>query len=191
MNDNLKIREAMSDKYEGVIKKAIDFATEAHGDQKRKYTGEPYMVHPIEVMQILYHYGVRSEEVLAAAVLHDVLEDTPVTAKALYLKFGEGIGNLVNQVTDVSTSHYGNRATRKAIDRDNLSYAAPNAQNIKLADLISNTKSIAEHDADFSRVYIPEKIATLRVLTKGNIYLYEEALHVAVGAAKLLGIDLS
>ena len=59
-----------------IIQKALLFATEAHGKQVRKYTGEPYIVHPVEVMSIVKSV-VSDEEVLAAALLHDVVEDTP------------------------------------------------------------------------------------------------------------------
>ena len=58
-----------------IVEKAIKYATEAHGDQKRKYTGEPYITHPIAVMEIVKTVA-HTKEMLAAAVLHDVIEDT-------------------------------------------------------------------------------------------------------------------
>ena len=57
------------------------FAIEAHGDQRRKYTGEPYVVHPIQVADILEKEVEATTEMLAAAILHDVVEDTPVTLR--------------------------------------------------------------------------------------------------------------
>ena len=83
---------------------------------------------------------------VAAAWLHDVLEDTLVSQQELTVAFGDPVVRLVLELTDVSRPTDGNRATRKAIDRDHLANASPDAQTIKLADLIDNAESIIEHD---------------------------------------------
>ena len=67
---------------EDVLKQVRDFADKAHGDQMRKYSPERYIVHPVRVMNLCREYA-DSLPVLAAALLHDVLEDTPVTKKEL------------------------------------------------------------------------------------------------------------
>ena len=71
-------------------------------------------------------------------------------------------------LTDVSKLEDGNRATRKSLDRAHIANASPDAMTIKLADLISNTASIMEYDANFAKVYLKEKKLLLEVLTKGN-----------------------
>lgn len=150
-------------------KKAIVFATAAHSavGQLRKYTDEPYIVHPLEVMRFVSQFA-HTDEMLAAAVLHDVVEDTGVTIELIESEFGSEVAELVGWLTDVSQPSDGNRATRKAIDREHSSKAPSKAQTIKLADLWSNTKSIVEHDLNFAVVYLKEKRLLLEVLTKAD-----------------------
>lgn len=166
-----------------VFSKALITAITAHGDQRRKYTGDPYVVHPIsvaaKVRAVLTADGVWDREhidhVCAAAIMHDVLEDTRYPEKKMRAEFGNGITNLVLQVTDVSKPSDGNRAARKAIDRKHLSRASFSGKMIKLADLIDNTASIVMHDKDFAKVYLREKAALLEVLTDGHPALVMEA----------------
>jgi (p)ppGpp synthase/HD superfamily hydrolase len=147
----------------------------AHGSQVRKFTFEPYYFHPICVAQIVW--GVcQDEEVIAAALCHDLIEDTQTAYQDIYSNFGERVADLVLEVTDVSIPEDGNRGCRKQIDRDHLAQASPHGQTIKLADLIDNTKSIVEHDPDFAVQYLAEKKALLQILTKGNMTLWEQAL---------------
>lgn len=149
-----------------LVYKAQVFAMAAHAaiGQKRKYSGEPYIVHPAEVVQILKTAGVTDPNTLAAAWLHDVLEDTQVSRQDLLSVFGPVVGALVNQLTDVSTLADGNRAHRKTLDREHTGSAHPFAKTIKLADLISNSRSICPHDPNFARVYLKEKAQLLEVL---------------------------
>tara|TARA_B100000131_G_scaffold27433_1_gene26041 strand:- start:6606 stop:7106 length:501 start_codon:yes stop_codon:yes gene_type:complete len=157
-----------------VVKKALEFATEAHSSQKRKYTGEPYIVHPVEVMSIVKTVE-HDDEMLAAALLHDVVEDTPTSITDIRQHFGDDIASLVDDLTDVSKPEDGNRKTRKALDRAHTAKASARAQTIKLADLISNSSDILENDPRFAKVYLAEKELLLEVLTKGNKELYERA----------------
>lgn len=144
---------------------ARTFASRAHKEQVRKYTGEPYIEHPIAVAEIVRkHNG--SKEMIAAALLHDVVEDTDVTLDEVRQEFGDAVANLVDDLTDVSKPEDGNRATRKAIDRDHTAQASAAAMVIKAADLINNTKSITEHDPKFAKVYLKEKRALLDVMFK-------------------------
>lgn len=154
--------------------RVIRFATAAHGDQKRKYTGEPYIVHPLDVAERVARVG-GSDEMIAAAVLHDVVEDTPRTIDEIEVAFGNEIADLVWWLTDVSTPADGNRAMRKERDRLHISIAPYAAKTIKLADLISNTLSITKHDKNFAVVYMKEKELLLQVLAAGNGELYREA----------------
>lgn len=159
-----------------LISRADVFAAAAHAsiDQRRKYTGDPYIVHPRRVAQTVKETGARDEAV-AAALLHDVVEDTQVTLEEIRAEFGEDVAALVEMVTDVSRPEDGNRKVRKAMDRDHLALASADGQTIKLADLIDNTASITQHDPDFARVYMHEKDDLLGVLTKGDRRLHRIA----------------
>lgn len=164
-----------------IVEKARVFATAAHAAaaQLRKYTNEPYIVHPRDVARIVGTVP-HSYEMLAAAWLHDVVEDTGVTIEIIKAEFGSDVADLVGWLTDVSRPEQGNRATRKAIDRAHTAMAPAEAQTIKLADLISNCTSIKEHDADFAKVYFEEKRLLLEVLTKGDRELLEKAKAIVV-----------
>lgn len=149
-----------------LIDRAREFAICAHGDQKRKYTGDAYVMHTQAVAEIMRSIGA-DEATIAAAHLHDVLEDTPVTFNELTHAFGPVVARLVSDLTDYGPGT-GNRATRKHMDRERLSRAPAAAQTIKVADLIDNTASIVERDPDFAAVYMREKSLLLPLLTKAD-----------------------
>lgn len=163
-----------------IVEKARVFATAAHAAaaQLRKYTNEPYIVHPREVASIVESVEGATSEMIAAAWLHDVVEDTGVTIETIRSEFGPSVAELVGWLTDVSRPEQGNRATRKAIDRAHTAMAPAEAQTIKLADVISNCTSIIEHDADFAKTYLEEKRLLLEVLTKGDKVLLEQARNI-------------
>ena len=142
-----------------LIDKALKFSTAAHAavNHKRKYTGEDYIVHPIAVSNLVKENG-GTDEMIAAALLHDTVEDTNVTREQIAEEFGWKIFKLVVELTDVTKPEDGNRATRKAIEAKRLGMASKEAQTIKLADLIDNTKTIFKHDPKFAKVYKQEKI---------------------------------
>ena len=82
-----------------LIKKAQSFANNAHEGQVRKYGGEPYIDHPIRVAMLLIEFIPNiSEEMVAAALLHDVLEDTDTTLDDLIVEFGYAVAHLVFRV---------------------------------------------------------------------------------------------
>ena len=159
-----------------IDEKARIFATAAHAavKQLRKYTGEAYIVHPTEVVGIVSTVP-HTPEMLAAAWLHDVVEDTGVSIETIREEFGTQVSELVGWLTDVSKPEQGNRKARKAIDRAHTAMAPGEAQTIKLADLISNSRSILAHDPKFAVTYVEEKRLLLAVLTKGDRKLYEMA----------------
>jgi len=159
-----------------LVERARVFATAAHAavGQRRKYTGEPYVVHPIEVSELVASVG-GTEAMVAAALLHDVLEDTGVTFDVLEEEFGTEVAELVLWLTDVSKPEDGNRSTRKALDRQHSAAAPAEAQTVKVADLISNSRSILEHDPGFAVVYMQEKRLLMEVLTKADPQLRKMA----------------
>lgn len=152
------------------------FATAAHGaiGQRRKWTGAPYIMHPEAVVRIVQTVEWHTCQMLCAAWMHDVLEDTQVETPDIDRFFGGEIGTMVYRLTD--TGHEaGNRAKRKAMDRKRLAESSREVQTIKVADLIDNTSTIVEHDPDFARVYLREKRALLDVLTLADADLTEHA----------------
>jgi len=160
-----------------LVHKAQVFAIAAHSavGQKRKYTGEPYFVHPAEVARIVAGVSGSTPEMVAAAWLHDTVEDTGVTTTDIHMNFGPEVAALVGWLTDVSRPEDGNRAVRKALARAHSAAAPAEAQTVKLADLISNSKSIVEHDPAFAKTYLEEKRLMLEVMTKGDPTLMAEA----------------
>jgi (p)ppGpp synthase/HD superfamily hydrolase len=156
--------------------RAKAFATRAHAaiDQRRKYTNEPYINHPAAVVELVRSVP-HTEEMLAAAWLHDTVEDTGVTLAELREEFGREVSNLVLELTDVSKPSDGNRKKRKALDRAHTAKASPEAKTVKLADLIDNTRSIVARDPEFAKVSLAEKRELLPVLVEGDATLWEMA----------------
>ena len=172
-----------------IVARADAFAAKAHSaiNHKRKYTGDDYIVHPREVAAIVASVP-HTPEMLAAALLHDTVEDTGVGIETIRAEFGAVVAGLVADLTDVSTPGGGNRAIRKGIDLAHTAGASPSAKTIKLADLLSNTASIVAHDPGFARVYLKEKAAMLDVMTDGDATLLARAkATLAAGLAKLEG----
>lgn len=159
-----------------MVERARVFATAAHAavGQLRKYTFEPYIVHPQEVADII-RTRPHNPEMLAAAYLHDVEEDTSVKNVDIHREFGIIVASYVHWLTNPSKPEDGNRAKRKSIDREHLRNAPPEVKTIKLADLISNCSSIAQHDPKFAKVYFEEKRLMLEVLKEGDEVLYDRA----------------
>jgi (p)ppGpp synthase/HD superfamily hydrolase len=162
-----------------LVEKALTFATKAHEGQVRKYTGVPYIVHPIEVMEIVK--SVSDDAAMhAAALLHDVVEDTDVTIQEIQREFGEDVAGLVDDLTDVSKPEDGNRKLRKGLDRAHSALASDRAQTIKLADMISNGRDILKNDRSFAKLFLSEKDQLLQVMTEGDPKLRaiaEEIVH--------------
>lgn len=159
-----------------LIARARAFASEAHQriDQRRKYSGQPYATHLKAVADVVA--GVTdSPAAVAAAWLHDIVEDTPATIEDIAGGFGAEVAQLVNALTDVSRPSDGNRKQRKAIDREHLASASPLAKTIKLADLIDNCADICRHDPRFGRVFLDELALLLPVLREGEPRLLRRA----------------
>ena len=150
---------------------AMCFAREVHKNQRRKYTNDPYTVHLAEVAAITSAV-IPGQAFQAIAWLHDCVEDQGVTYLALANNFGRIVADHVMLLSDLET---GNRAERKAASRVRLSAAPAAVQTIKVADLISNTQSIVQHDPKFAVTYLEEKRLLLDVLTKADKRLVQIA----------------
>lgn len=165
-----------------VLNLAYDFAKEAHAsiNQRRKYTNEPYIVHPERVVAILKTV-TDDVAILAAGYLHDVLEDVYPQYKTegyvnLVNMFGSRIANIVVDLTNVYTSNLYpdlNRAQRQVKENERLQFISNDAKTVKLADILDNTKDLISYDKTFGIMYIQEKMIVLRQCLKGgNQILY-------------------
>ncbi len=158
-----------------VSAQARAFAVQRHGAQ---YSDEPYVVHLDAVVRLLKEHGIDDESVLAAAFLHDTVEDTPVTMQEIIEQFGDEVAELVYWLSDAETR---NRKSRMKMVTWRLALAPWNAKLIKLADIIDNTRNIAEHDPDFAPVFMREKRAVLAAMVQiegdkiTNHALYQQA----------------
>lgn len=159
-----------------LVQRAREFAHRAHEQvgQVRKYTGLPYHTH-VDAVAELVASVTDDRAMIAAAYLHDTVEDTNVTFDDIAENFGGDVAYLVVYLTDISKPKDGNRATRKAIDRAHIARGDARVHTIKLADLIDNAGTITEHDPKFAAIYMEEKRQLLKVLQAGDPVLLERA----------------
>lgn len=124
-----------------LILKALDFAANKHRDQRRKdESSTPYINHPIEVTELLINEGnIVDINVLAAAVLHDTVEDTETTAEELQSVFGGEIAAIVAEVTDDKALP---KAERKRLQIEHAGNSSDRAKLVKLADKICNLRDM-------------------------------------------------
>lgn len=173
---------------EQILKQIIAFVDQAHGDQTRKYTPDRYVVHPVRVMRICQKY-TDDLPVLAAALLHDVLEDTPVSKQQIadFLDTvmsptqREKAVSLVVELTDIYTKgNYPqwNRRKRKQMEVDRLAAVSADAQTIKYADVLDNSIEITRYDPDFGKRFLAEARDLLRHARQGNGDLRVKAMAV-------------
>ena len=126
-----------------LLRRAYEVAAEAHAGQVRK-TGDPYITHPLAVAQMLAGYGL-DEPTLAAALLHDTVEDTNLTLSDLSMQFGDEIGRLIDGVTKLDRVRYSNREQAQAATIRKMVVAM--AQDvrvliIKLFDRLHNLRTV-------------------------------------------------
>ncbi|MEO1366516.1 MAG: HD domain-containing protein [Acidobacteriota bacterium] len=124
-----------------VVVRALAFAAGKHRDQRRKdERGSPYINHPIELLDVLVtEGGVSDPDVLAAALLHDTVEDTQTTPEELEAEFGGQIASIVLEVTDDRSLP---KVERKRLQVEHAPHASPQAKLVKLADKICNVRDI-------------------------------------------------
>ena len=137
------------------IEKAVLFATKAHAGQLRKGSEKPYILHPMEAMAIVTKY-TDDEDVIAAAVLHDTVEDTTVTLERLEKEFSPRVAALVASVTEDKKKDLPAESTwleRKQEAILHLETASHETKLLCLADKYSNLRDMYDDIEDFSSEY--------------------------------------
>ena len=127
-----------------LLDKAIKFAVDAHKNVERRGKGVPYIVHPIEVVAIVSTMTT-DQELLAAAALHDVVEDTDITAEEIEKEFNKRIADLVRSESDavfVGQSETQSWKIRKKMAIDRLAKASKESKMVALGDKLSNMRAI-------------------------------------------------
>ena len=127
-----------------VLDKAIVFAVKAHAGTERRGKGFPYIVHPLEAVEIVATMTT-DQELLAAAALHDTVEDTDVTLDDIRRELGDRVAKLVEEESDVfmeGVSEADSWHERKQAAIDRLSHASRDAKMVALGDKLSNARII-------------------------------------------------
>ncbi|MBT1686093.1 HD domain-containing protein [Dawidia soli] len=169
-----------------ILSAVRDFANRAHGDQRRRYVDDPYIVHPVRVMEICRAY-TQDIATLCAALLHDVLEDTPVREAAIRTFLETLMAEadvartlqMVVELTDVYTHERHPRMKRKerrAREAERLGTVSAEAQTVKYADILDNTADIAQNDPNFAPVYARECQAIVNAMDRGDADLRRRAV---------------
>jgi (p)ppGpp synthase/HD superfamily hydrolase len=149
------------------VRAAYELAHSHHLGIVRKYTNEPYIKHPVRVAETLLKYNCGSDQdVLAAALLHDCMEDEnshgiKMEAKQIARYCNGRVAGFVEALTCPAA---GNRARRKEAYNNILAQAPWQVRAIKCADIIDNMSGLVEFDPKFAETYLDEKDAQLKVL---------------------------
>lgn len=164
------------------IDHVIEFIANAHDGQTRKYTGEAYVEHPMAVARIVRDV-VYDLDMIAAAMMHDIIEDTDYTLADVEKVGGMVAATFVEWLSNKEYPFAKNRKHRKALIAAHLAKAPNEVKTIKLADIIHNTPSIIEHDPKFAKVYVAENKLLLKSLKGGNAELFGKAEEILYGYA--------
>jgi GTP diphosphokinase / guanosine-3',5'-bis(diphosphate) 3'-diphosphatase len=133
----------------GVIRKAWEFCVQHHSGQLRA-SGEPYVLHPLEVAQVLAEMKLDSTAI-AAGLLHDAVEDTPVTTEDITEQFGEQVAHIVEGVTKIDKIQFANREDRQAENVRKMLLAMVSDVRvvlIKMADRLHNMRTLQHLSPD-------------------------------------------
>jgi (p)ppGpp synthase/HD superfamily hydrolase len=153
------LRERFAERLPGTtltgLDEAVAFAVQRHGDQRRP-AGEAYVEHLLEALQVLVDaVGVRDPDTLRAAVLHDVVEDTPTTLDEVRQRFGPRVADLVGWVTKSD-------GVERAAYLARLRQAPAEAIDVKLADRLSNVQRLRTHPRPDKQVsYFRETVESI------------------------------
>lgn len=161
----------------------LEFVKIQHGEQVRKYTGEPYWNHVISVAEIVSTYSSEFSVEIEVALCHDLFEDTECSAEELREFLLKEYApeetttiivaalELTDEYTFIAFPKF-NRAKRKLLEAKRLGRVSALAQTVKYADLIDNLFSISENDPKFAVTYLQEKKMLIQKMQDGNFDLY-------------------
>lgn len=135
-----------------LVDKAKEFATNCHKDQTRKFDKKPYIVHPAAVADLVEQHG-GSPEMIAAAWLHDVVEDCGVSVRDLLAEFGTTVSGLVWELTSPSDL---DKSKKGQYLLDKMNTMSSDALTIKLCDRLSNVSNFQTEPQGFVKKYAPE-----------------------------------
>ncbi len=157
---------------EWMLRDVVRFATGAHKGQTRQHTGELYIMHPVRVSLMAADYGL-TRYGIAAALLHDVVEDTRYTLPDVVTVFGGVVGGMVWGLTnaearDVATVGVDNRATRKEMDREWLSRQMSEVKMLKAMDMMDNLQDWPVQDK-FLDLMLNEASALMHEMSRAGV----------------------
>jgi GTP pyrophosphokinase len=153
-----ELRRAVPAETADAVADAVRFAVQWHGDQRRP-TGAPYLDHLLEALEVLVRgAGIKDRDVLCAAVLHDVVEDTPCTPAEISERFGPRVAELVGWVTIPDTQPGEDKAAVKEAYLRRLQNAPPDALLVKLADRASNVQTLRNLGPAKRRAYYAQTV---------------------------------
>ena len=154
-----------------LILRAARFAADAHRGQTRKNSETPYIIHPGRVAQAATLHPAGTPELVAAAWLHDTLEDTEATYTELLEEFGSRVADLVRELTnqfDKAQHPDKNRRERKALEIERLAGVSREAKIIKMLDRRDNLEDRPGDDVGFLRLYASETRSLLEAVGDGD-----------------------
>ncbi len=179
---------------------AIRLATVAHDGQRRKHTSLPYIIHPLRVLHSVVQWldlesmkdsilnvGPMRQDVCCICVLHDVIEDTKVTAKGLEDQFGHNVADGVVWLTNPSKGSTASREDRKKMDREHLMKAPDYIKAIKLADREDNLIDfgVAGPPQFLLERYIPESRLLVESIANDNIRYWVDRVLAAANTLEI------
>jgi guanosine-3',5'-bis(diphosphate) 3'-pyrophosphohydrolase len=166
------LRDRLPEQTVGALTRAISFATDQHGDQRRP-TGVPYLEHLLEALEVLVRgAGVTDPAVLTAVVLHDVVEDTSCTNAQIAQRFGHRVAELVGWVTIPEPVRGEDRWAVKQASLLRLADAPREAILVKLADRASNVQTLRNLTPDRQRAYYAQTVQYIIPLAVGEPWFH-------------------
>ena len=187
----------MNEQELALINRAKELATRWHLGQTRKYNGAPYIMHPERVAARVAALPNASAVMIAAAWLHDTVEDCGISPEAIAHELGPehgpAVAGLVDELTNKSKSltPMPPRAERKRIDRERLRAASPGAKRIKMVDRLDNLRDLAQVAGQeaFLALYRAESLDLLQAVGDADPSLREELAEAARGrGARSVGL---
>jgi (p)ppGpp synthase/HD superfamily hydrolase len=146
-----------------LIKKARDFAELHHRNETRKFSSSPYFVHPGNVAKLMEEFK-QTPEIIAAAYLHDIIENTTITYEDLLREFGKKVADLDLELT--SDKNACDKSTKAQYLSKKMQIMSQDALTIKLGDRLDNVSRLFEADESFRNRYVKETIYILDNLNR-------------------------